>query len=65
MTESDPLHGFGELEPRKLQLRGPNVTSTFDTPLRADALKAQDAAIRKHLQDRRPGTDPAGPAEHP
>lgn len=58
MTESDPFHGFGELEPSKLQLRGPNVTSTFDTPLRADALKAQDAAIRKHLQDRRAGDDP-------
>ena len=65
MTESDPMHGFGELEPRKLQLRGPNVTSTFDTPLRDDALKAQDAAIRKHLHDRRPGTDSAGPPEHP
>jgi len=64
MTESDPLHGFGELEARKLQLRGPNITSTFDTPLRADALKAQDAAIRKHLQDRRTGADSAGPPDH-
>jgi len=67
MTESDPLHSFGELEPRKLQLRGPNVTSTFDTPPSADALKAQDAAIRKHLQGRRPGAgpaDPAGPPKH-
>jgi hypothetical protein len=65
MTESDPTHGFGELEPSKLQLRGPNVTSTFDKPLRADALKAQEAAIRKHLHDHRPGADPADPPEHP
>lgn len=57
MTEEDPYERVGDLEPTKVQLKGPNVSSTFDTPPRPDAFKAQDAAIRKHLQDRRAGED--------
>jgi hypothetical protein len=56
--EEDPYDGPGELEPTKVQLKGPNVTSTFDSPPRADAVKAHEAAIRKHLRDRRRGGDP-------
>jgi hypothetical protein len=58
MTEEDPYRRPGDLEPTKVQLKGPNVTSTFDTPPRADAVRAHEAAIRRHLQDRRPGGDP-------
>ena len=58
MTEDDPFDGAGEMEPTKVQLTGPNVLSTFEVPLTADALRAQDAAIRKHLQDQRRGDDP-------
>jgi hypothetical protein len=58
MTEDDPFDGAGEMEPTKVQLKGPNVLSTFEVPLTADAVKAQDAAIRKHLQDQRRGDDP-------
>ena len=58
MTEDEPFDGAGEMEPTKLQLKGPNVLSTFEVPLSADALRAQDAAIRKHLQDQRRGDDP-------
>jgi hypothetical protein len=46
------------MEPTKLPLRGPNVVSTFDVPPSADAVKAHDAVIRKHLQDRKPHEDP-------
>jgi hypothetical protein len=58
MTEDEPFDGAGEMEPTKVQLKGPNVLSTFEVPLSADALRAQDAAIRKHLQDQRRGDDP-------
>jgi hypothetical protein len=58
MTEDDPFDGAGEMEATKVQLKGPNVLSTFEVPLTAGAVKAQDAAIRKHLQDQRRGDDP-------
>jgi hypothetical protein len=58
MTEDEPYKGSEDMEPTKVPLTGPNVTSTFDTPPSPDAVKAQDAAIRKHLQDRRPQQSP-------
>ncbi|HEY4811241.1 MAG TPA: hypothetical protein VIH71_09310 [Solirubrobacteraceae bacterium] len=58
MTEEEPRRGPEEMEPTKLPLRGPNVVSTFDTPPSPDAVKVHDAAIRKHLQDRKPRQDP-------
>jgi len=58
MTEEEPLRGGEEMEPTKVPLKGKNVISTFDLPPHPDAVKAQDAAIRKHLQDRRPPLDP-------
>jgi hypothetical protein len=63
MSEEDPFRrGRGELEPTSAELDGPNVISTFDAPVRPDAVKAHEAAIRKHLQDRRPdGAPPAAP----
>jgi hypothetical protein len=60
MTEDEPFERAGDMEPTKVQLKGPNVLSTFDTPPRADALKTQEAVIRKHLRDRRPGRRPQG-----
>jgi hypothetical protein len=33
------------------------VISTFDTPPHPDAVRAHDAAIRKHLQERKPRQD--------
>jgi hypothetical protein len=52
MTENDPFEDARE-KPRctKVELRGPNVSSSFDRPPSADALKVQQATIRKHLQD--------------
>jgi hypothetical protein len=50
------------MEPTKAPLKGPNVTSTFDTPPSPDAVRAQDAAIRRHLQDRKPPQDPSDAA---
>jgi hypothetical protein len=59
MTEADPFRRpEGGPKPTPVELDGPNVNSTFDAPLRPDALKAHEAAIRKHLQERRPGGDP-------
>jgi hypothetical protein len=55
MAEEEPFESAGNLEPTKVELSGPNVLSTFDIPPSADALRTQEAAIRKHLQDRRPG----------
>ena len=55
MTEDEPFKGAEDMEPTKAPLEGPNVASTFDTPPHPDAVRAQDAAIRKHLQqDRKP-----------
>jgi hypothetical protein len=61
MSEEEPLMGPEEMEPTKPPLKGPNVASTFDSPPSPDALKAHDAAIRRHLQDR-PGR-PDAPGE--
>jgi len=58
MTEEDPFKGGEEIEPTRVPLKGPNVTTTLDTPPSPDAVKAQDAAIRKHLRDRRAQQDP-------
>jgi hypothetical protein len=58
MTEEEPRKGGEELEPTRVPLKGPNVISTLDTPPHPDAVKAQDASIRKHLQDRRSREDP-------
>jgi hypothetical protein len=56
MTERNPFEDARKKPERtKVSLRGPNVTSTFDTPLRPDALRVQKAAIRKHLHKHRPG----------
>jgi hypothetical protein len=55
MAEEEPFESAGKLEPTKVELTGPNVLSTFDTPPRADAVRTQQAVIRKHLQDRRHG----------
>jgi hypothetical protein len=57
MTEREPFKGVGDMEPTKVPLKGPNVASTLDTPPRPDAVRAHDAAIRKHLQNRRLGQD--------
>jgi hypothetical protein len=54
MTEEEPFKDAEDIGPTKVPLKGPNVSSTFDTPPHPDAVKAQDAAIRKHLQARRP-----------
>jgi hypothetical protein len=55
MTEEDPFQGSEEVEATKVELKGPNVTSTFDTPPTPDAVKTHQAAIRKHLRRRRDG----------
>jgi hypothetical protein len=61
MTEYEPFKGREQgLEPTEAPLKGPNVISTLDTPPRPDAVRAQDAAIRKHLRDRR---NPPGPPD--
>jgi hypothetical protein len=58
MTEEDPFKDPEDLELTKLPLTGPHIATTFDKPPSADALEAQEAAIRKHLRDRQP---PQGP----
>jgi hypothetical protein len=63
MTESDPFRRIRRLKPTKVSLKGPNVTTTFDKPLRPQAIKAQLAAVRKHLHARRPGDGPSPPAK--
>ncbi|HEY2719142.1 MAG TPA: hypothetical protein VGI52_05885 [Solirubrobacteraceae bacterium] len=60
MTEQDPFQGKRELEPTNVRLDGPNTSSTFQKPLRPDVRRAHDAAIRKHLQDRRSGPERPG-----
>jgi hypothetical protein len=59
MSEDDPFQGAEEIEPTKVELKGPNVTSTFDAPPHPDAVKVHEASIRKHLKDRRSGENPA------
>jgi hypothetical protein len=59
MTEHEPFKGRErKLEPTEAPLKGPNVISTLDTPPHPDAVKAHDAAIRRHLKDRRSPQDP-------
>jgi hypothetical protein len=59
MTENDPFDDAREkLQCTKVELRGPNVTSSVDRPPSPDALKVQQAAIRKHLHDRAPRPRP-------
>ncbi|HEY1451481.1 MAG TPA: hypothetical protein VGF47_11070 [Solirubrobacteraceae bacterium] len=60
MTEQDPFQGKREPEPTSVWLDGPNTSSTFQKPLCPDAQRAHDAAIRKHLHDRRSGPDRPG-----
>ena len=57
MIEDDPFKGAEDMAPTRVPLKGPNVISTLDTPPHPDAVKAHDAAIRRHLQDRRPRRD--------
>jgi hypothetical protein len=52
MAEDEPLRGGEDMEPTRVPLKGPNVLSTFDLPPSPDAVKAHEAAMRKHLQDR-------------
>jgi hypothetical protein len=49
MPEEDPFKD-ADMEPTKVPLKGPNVKSTLDTPPSPDALRAQDAVVRKHLK---------------
>jgi hypothetical protein len=58
MAEEEPFERVGELEPTRVELKGPNVTSTLDSPPRQDAIRMQLAAIRRHLQRRRRGEHP-------
>jgi hypothetical protein len=58
MTEPEPFKAPEEMEPTKAHLKGSNVVSTFDMPPHPDAVKAHDAAMRRHLKDRRPRQDP-------
>jgi hypothetical protein len=58
MTEEQPFKGAQDMGPTRVPLKGPNVNSTFDTPPSPDAVKAHEAAMRRHLQDRRPPQDP-------
>jgi hypothetical protein len=55
MGEYEPFKSLDQkkLEPTEMPLKGPNVLSTLDTPPHPDAIKAHDAAIRRHLKDRR------------
>lgn len=63
MTEEDPFRNAEEPEPTRVPLKGPNVTSTLGVPPRPDAVRAQEASIRKHLRDRRGGDPPGGPGD--
>ncbi len=64
MTEEEPLKGAEEMGPTKVPLKGPNLISTLDSPPRPDAVRAQDAAIRKHLRESKPREDePEGQGE--
>jgi hypothetical protein len=58
MDEEEPFGSAEDLEPTRVPLKGPNVITTLDAPPRPDAVRAQDAVIRKHLLDRRSQQDP-------
>lgn len=57
MAEEEPFKDTEGMEPTKVPLKGPNVISTLDSPPHPDAVRAHEAAIRKHLQDRGPRED--------
>jgi len=61
MTEEEPFKGADEIEPTRVPLKGPNVISTLDAPPHPDAVRAQEAAIRRHLKGQRSEQDPPGP----
>ena len=64
MGEYEPLEGSDRrLEPTEAPLKGPNVNTTLDTEPHPDAVKAQDAAIRRHLRGQRPPQDPQDPPD--
>ncbi len=59
MAEYEPLEDRErELEPTEAPLNAPNVISTLDSQPSPDAVKAHEAAIRKHLKSHRPAPDP-------
>ena len=58
MTEEQPFSAHEEIEPTKVSVRGPNVLNTLDAPPKPDAVRAQDAAVRKHLKGRFRRQDP-------
>ena len=58
MDEDEPLKGGEDMEPTRVPLKGPNVSSTFDVPPRPDALRAHLQAIRRHLRIAHPRQDP-------
>ena len=57
MTEDEPFKSAEDMEPTKVPSKGPNVLNTLDTPPHPDAVRVHDAAIRKHLRDRKPRQD--------
>jgi len=57
MNEEQPFRDAEDMEPTKAPLKGPNVINTLDTPPHPDAVKVHDAAIRKHLADRKSQQD--------
>jgi hypothetical protein len=61
MTEEEPFKGAEDMEPTRVALKGPNMLNTLDSPPRPHAVKAQDAAMRKHLQDHRSQQHPPDP----
>ncbi len=59
MNEDDPFaHAREKPHLTKVKLRGPNVTNSIDRPPRPAAIRAQRAAIRRHLSDRSPWRRP-------
>jgi hypothetical protein len=62
MSEGQPFKDGEGVEPTKVPLKGPNVTSTLDTPPRPHAVKVTRAAIRRHLTRRRKQHPPDAPA---
>jgi hypothetical protein len=62
MSEAEPFKGAEDIELTRVPLKGPKITCTLDTPPSPDAVRAQDAAIRRHLQERRPPGEPSDAA---
>lgn len=58
MPERNPFEDENREPARtEVSLSGPNVKSTLEKPPRPDAVEAQKAALRKHLRERRSGTE--------